>query len=138
MDSVRLSTTEITSEDNLPLQVDEIVIGDTEQSQQNTLFIRNLLDDIIHNALGKLEKSSDATKITTCHTNEMSAIVKQLTSDDTMIPIRNNIHTPITENHRTSISASSIDESFKKLEIKICELNKSVNYELGLLNKKMD
>ena len=27
---------------------------------------------------------------------------------------------------------------FQKLELKICELNKSVNYELALLNKKMD
>ena len=42
------------------------------------------------------------------------------------------------ENHRTSISVSSIDESFQKLGLKICELNKSVNYELALLNEKMD
>ena len=81
---------------------------------------------------------SDATKIRTCHTNQMSAIVQQLISDDTLIPIPNDIHTPITENHRTSVSVSSIDESFQKLELKICELNKSVNYELALLNKKMD
>ena len=67
----------------------------------------------------------------------MSAIVQQFTSDDTLIPIPNDIHTPITENHRTSsISVSSIDESFQKLELKICELNKSVDYELALLNKK--
>ena len=66
----------------------------------------------------------------------MSAIVKRFKSDDTLIPIPNNIHPPLTENHRISISASSIDESFQKLEPKICELNKSVNYELALLNKK--
>ena len=65
-------------------------------------------------------------------------IVQQLTLDDTLIPIPNDTHTPITENHRTSISASGIDESFQKLEIEICELNKSMNYELVLLNKKMD
>ena len=75
-------------------------------------------------------------KITTCHTNEMSAFVQQFTSDDTLIPIPNNIQTPFTEDHRTSISVSSIDESFQKLELKICELNKPVNYELDLLNKK--
>ena len=121
LESFPLSTTKITSEDNLPLQVEETVLGDTEQCQQNTHFIRNLLDDIINNALGNLEKSSDATKITTCHTNEMSAIVQQFTSDDTLIQISNNIHTPITENHCTSISVSSIDESFQKLELKICE-----------------
>ena len=66
----------------------------------------------------------------------MSAIVQQFISDDTLIPIPNDIHTSVTENHRTSISVSSIDESFQKLELKICELNKSVNYELALLNKK--
>ena len=44
LDSFRLSTTEITSEDNLPLQVEEIVLEDTEQCQQHTHFIRNLLD----------------------------------------------------------------------------------------------
>ena len=109
--------------------MEEIVLDDTEQCQQNTHFIRNLLHGIINNALSNLEKSSDKTKITTCHTNEVSAIVQQFTSDDTLIPIPNNIHTPITENHRTSISISSIDESFKKLELKIFELNKSVNYE---------
>ena len=90
-------------------------------------FTRNLLDDIINNARGNLEKSSDETKITTCHTNEMSTIVQQFTLDKALIPIPNDIHTPITENHRTSISVSSIDESFQKLELKICELNKSVN-----------
>ena len=111
--------------------MEEIVLGNTEQCQKHTHFIRNLLDDIIINALDNLEKPSDATKITTCHTNEMSAIVQQFISDDTLIPIPN-------ENHRTSISVSSIDESFQKLELKICGLNKSVNYELALLNKKMD
>ena len=68
----------------------------------------------------------------------MSTIVQQITPDDTLIPIPNDIHTPITENHRTSISISSIDESFQKLELKVYELNKSVNYELALLNKKMN
>ena len=131
-DSFRLSTTEIASENNLPFQVEEIVLNDTEQCQQNTHFIRSLLDDIINNALGNLEKPSAGTKITTCHTNEMSTIVQQFTTDDTLIPIPNDIHTTITENHRTSISISSIDESFKKLELKIYELNKFVNYELAL------
>ena len=28
-----------------------------------------------------------------CHTNEMSTIVQRVTSDDTLIPIRNDIHT---------------------------------------------
>ena len=42
---------------------------------------------------------------------------------------------PITENHRTSLSDSSIDESFQKLELKIYDLNKSVNSELTLLKK---
>ena len=50
----RLSTTKITSENNLPLQVEEIVLDDTEQCQQNTHFVRNLLDDIINNAPGNL------------------------------------------------------------------------------------
>ena len=67
----------------------------------------------------------------------MSTIVQQFTSDDTLIPIPNDIYTPITENYRTSISISSIDES-QKVELKICELNKSVNSELALLNYKMD
>ena len=138
LDSFRLSTTKITSEGNLPFQLEEIVLDDTEQWQKHTHFIRNLLDDIINNALDNSQKSSDATKITTCHTNEVSAIAQQCISDDTLIPIPNDIHTPITENHRTSISVSSIDESFKKLELKICELNKSVNFKLALLNKKMD
>ena len=137
LDSFRLSTTEITSEDNLPFQVEEIILEDTEQCQHNTHFIRNLLDEIINNSLGNLEKSSDETKITTYHTNEMSTIVQQFTSDDTLIPIPNVIYTPITENYRTSISISSIDES-QKVELKIYELNKSVNSELALLNRKMD
>ena len=66
----------------------------------------------------------------------MSTIVQQLTSDDTMIPIPNDIHTPITKSHRASLSASSFDESFQKLELKIYELNKSVNSEFALLDKK--
>ena len=138
LDSFRLSTTEITFEDNLPLQVEEIVLDDIEQCQQHTHFIRNLSEHIINNALGNLEKSSDATKITMCHTNEMSAIVQQLTSDDTLVPIPNDIHTSITENHRTSLSVFSTDDSFQKLELKTYELNRSVNHELALLNKKMD
>ena len=74
-----------------------------------------MLDEIINNALGNLEKSSDGTKITAFHTNEMPAIVQQFTLNDTLIPILNDIHTPITENHRTSRSVPSIDESFQKL-----------------------
>ena len=67
----------------------------------------------------------------------MSTIFQQSVSDDTLILIPNNIHTSITENYFTSISTSSTDESFQKLELKICELNKSVNYELALLNKRL-
>ena len=133
LDSFRLSTTEISSKDNPPLQVEKIVLDDTEQCQQHSHFIRNFLDDIINNGLGNLEKSSDATRITTCYTNEISTIVQQFTSDDNLIPIPNDIHTPITENRCTSITVSST-ESFQKLEFKICDLNKSVNYELVLLN----
>ena len=48
--SFRLSTTEITPKVNLPMQVEEIVLHDTEQCQQNTDFIRNLLDGIISSA----------------------------------------------------------------------------------------
>ena len=117
LDYFRLSTTEITSEDNRLSQVQEIALDDTQQCQQNTHFIRNLLDDIIiiKNALGNSDKSSDDTKITICHTNETSTIVQQFTSDNPLIPIPNDIHTPITKNHRASISASSFDESFRKL-----------------------
>ena len=68
----------------------------------------------MNNALGNSEKPSDETKIT-CHTNEMSTTVQQFTLDDTVITIPNDIHTPITENHRTSISISSIDEEFSKI-----------------------
>ena len=39
LDSSRPSTTEITSENNLPFQVEEIILDDI---QQNTHFIRNL------------------------------------------------------------------------------------------------
>ena len=120
------------------MQVEEIILDDTQQCQQNTHFIRILLDDSINNALGNLDKSSDETKRRTRHTNEMSTIVQQFTSDDTLIPNPNDIHTPITKNHRASIYVSSFDESFQKLELKIYELNKSVNSELALLNKKMD
>ena len=38
--------------------MEEVISDDTEQCQQNTHFIRNLLDDIINNALGNLENSS--------------------------------------------------------------------------------
>ena len=68
---------------------------------------------------------------------KLSSIVQQFTSDDTLIPTPNGINTNITENHRTFFSDSSIDESFQKLDLKIYELNKSVNSELALLNKKM-
>ena len=68
LDFFRLSATEITSKDNLPLQIEEFILDDTDQCQKNTHFIKNLLDDIINNALGNLEKSSDKTKITTYHT----------------------------------------------------------------------
>ena len=116
------STTEITSEDNLPTLC---ILDDTEQCQQNTHFIKSLLDDMI-------------TKITICHTNEMPTIVQEFTSDDTLIRIPNDIHTPIRESHCASISTSSSDESFQKLELKIYELNKTVNSGLALLNKKID
>ena len=102
LDSFRLCTTEITSEDILPSQVEEIVLDDTQQCQRNTHFIRNLLDDIINNALSKIDKSSDETKITTCHTNEMPTTVKQFTSDDTLVSITNDIHTLVTKNYRAS------------------------------------
>ena len=48
------------------------------------------------------------------------------------------LHTPITKNDHASISASIIDEGFKKLEPQIYELNKSVNSELALLNRRLD
>ena len=38
----------------------------------------------------------------------------------------------------TSFDEGYIDESFQKLELRIYELNKSVNYELALMNKKLD
>ena len=62
----------------------------------------------------------------------MSTIVQQFISDNTLILF------PIDISHCVSISASSFDESFQKLELKIYELNKSVNSELALLNKKID
>ena len=65
-------------------------------------------------------------------------IIQQFTSDDTLIPIPNDVHTPITENQSTSIFVSNIDDNFQKLELKICELNKYVNFELAPLNKIMD
>ena len=75
------------------MQVEEVVLGDTKQCQQNTPFIKKLLDDIINNALGKSEKLSDTTKITTCHTNEMWAIVQKFTAYYTPIPITNDLNT---------------------------------------------
>ena len=66
----------------------------------------------------------------------MSTIFQQHTSDDALIPILNDIHNTITENH--SKSNSSIDESFQKIEPKMFELNKFVNYKLTLSNKKKD
>ena len=113
-----------------------IILDDTLQCQQNTHFISILLDDIINNALCNLEKSSDETKITTRHNR--STFVQQSTSDDTLTPTANDIHGPITINYHASISASIVDEGFKKLELKIYELNKSVNSELALLNRRMD
>ena len=117
--------------------MEKTVLDDTEQcQQQNTYFIRNVLAGIINNSLSNLEKSKDTTNIIMCHTNEMSTVVQQFTLDDTLIPIPNDTHTPITEHHCISMSISSIDERFQKLEIKVCELNKSMNYELALFNKK--
>ena len=117
--------------------MEKTVLDDTEQcQQQNTYFIRNVLAGIINNTLSNLEKSKDTTNIIMCHTNEMSTVVQQFTLDDTLIPIPNDTHTPITEHHCISMSISSIDERFQKLEIKVCELNKSMNYELVLFNKK--
>ena len=57
---------------------------------------KKFLDDILNKALRNVEKSSNATKTTTCHTNEMSAIIQQFTADDTLIPVPNDIHAPIT------------------------------------------
>ena len=48
------------------------------------------------------------------------------------------MHTPITKNDHASICASIVDEGFKKLELQIYELNKSVNSELALLNRRLD
>ena len=58
----------ITSENNLSLQLEEMVLDNTEQCQKKTHFIKILLDDIVNIALRNLEKSSDSTKMT-CHTN---------------------------------------------------------------------
>ena len=99
--------------------MEEIVLDDTQQCQRNTHFIRNFLDDIINNALSKIDRPSDETEITTCHTNEMPAIAQQFTSDDARIQIPNDIYTPVTKNHCASISASSFDESSQKLELKL-------------------
>ena len=48
------------------------------------------------------------------------------------------MHTPITKNDHGSIYASIVDEGFQKLELQIYELNKSVNSELALLNRRLD
>ena len=96
LDSFRLSTTEIPSEENLLSQVEEITLDDSLQRQQNTHFISILLDDIINNALCNLDKSSDEIKITTPH--KRSTFVQQSTSDDTLTPAAKDIHTPITKN----------------------------------------
>ena len=66
----------------------------------------------------------------------MSAIIQQFTSDDKMILIPNDIYAPITENRRTSMSIFSIDESFQKFELKICELNKSAKPARKILSSK--
>ena len=63
-----------------------------------------MLAGIINNTLSNLEKSTDTTNITMCHTNEMSTVVQQFTLDDTLIPIPNDTHTPITEHHCISMS----------------------------------
>ena len=55
--------------------MEKIELDDTEQCQQSTHFIRNLLDYIINNALGNLEKWSDANKMTMSDKNEMPTIV---------------------------------------------------------------
>ena len=78
LDSFRLSTIEIPSEENLLSQVEEISLDDSLQQQQNTHFISILLDDIINNAPCNLDKSSDETKITTPH--KRSTFVQQSTS----------------------------------------------------------
>ena len=68
-----------------------------------------MLAGIINNALSNLEKSTDTTNIIMCHANEMSTVVQQFTLDDTLIPIPNDTHTPITEHHCVSMSISSSD-----------------------------
>ena len=86
--------------DNLPLHTKKIIKLDaTEQFQQNTHFIGNLLDDIINSALNILEKSSNKIEITKCHTNKMSAIVQQFTSYNTLTPVPKDVHIPIMKNH---------------------------------------
>ena len=51
-----------------------------------------------------LEKSSDATKTTTCLTNEMPTIVQRFTSSNTLILIHNDNQIPIMKISNTSIS----------------------------------
>ena len=48
LDSFRLSTTKVTFKDNLPFKVKQNEFDKSEQCQQNTRFIRNLLDDTIN------------------------------------------------------------------------------------------
>ena len=43
LDFFRLSTTEITSKDNLPLQIEEFILDDTDQCQQNIHFIKKIV-----------------------------------------------------------------------------------------------
>ena len=48
------------------------------------------------------------------HTYEIPTNVQQFTSGDTLTLVPNDNLTPITENHRTSISVSNVDEGFQK------------------------
>ena len=77
LDSFCLSTTEIYSEDSLPSQVEEIILDDTQQCQQNTHFIRILLDDIINNALCNLDKSKNKNSSHKQNVNICSSIITQ-------------------------------------------------------------
>ena len=77
LDSFCLSTTEISSEDNLPSQVEEIILDDTQQCQQNTHFIRILLDDTINNALCNLDKSKNKNSSHKQNVNICSSIITQ-------------------------------------------------------------
>ena len=52
----------------------------------------------------------------------MSAIVQQFTSDDTVIPIPNDIHTSITKLTVFFIGLSNIDQSLQKLALWVSPL----------------